>query len=88
MIYLLFIVLFVIGLVMMYNCGNFWVVFGIIMLYVVEVNFECVDMLKFWYVMLVNLGYFVIGFYVIVVLMYYYFWKDNMLLWMMLCKCN
>lgn len=86
-IYFLFIVLLVIGLVMMYNWGNLWFVFGLMMFYVLEVNFEWVDSLKLWYEMLVNLGYFVIGLYVVVVLVYYYFWKDNIFLCMMLCKC-
>lgn len=45
-IYLLFIVLPVIGLVMMYNRGNPWVAFGITMPHAAEANFERVDMLK------------------------------------------
>lgn len=79
-IYLLFIVLLLIGMVMMYWCGNFWYVFGLIMLYVLQSDFEWVDILKVIYEWLVNVGYFVIGLYVFVVLFYYYWWKDNILL--------
>ena len=60
-IYLLFIVLPIIGLVMMYNRGNPWIAFGIVMPHAAEANFDLVDMLKSWHVTLANLGYFVIG---------------------------
>lgn len=45
-IYLLFIVLPIIGLVMMYNRGNPWIAFGIVMPHAAEANFDLVDMLK------------------------------------------
>lgn len=45
-IYLLFIVLPIIGLVMMYNRGNPWIAFGIVMPHAPEANFDLVDMLK------------------------------------------
>ncbi len=82
-IYLLFIVLPVIGLVMMYNRGNPWVAFGITMPHAAEANFELVDMLKSRHVTLANLGYFVIGLHAIAALIHHYFWKDNTLLRMM-----
>lgn len=82
-IYLLFIALPVIGLVMMYNRGNPWVAFGIVMPHAAEANFERVDMLKSWHVTLANLGYFVIGLHAVAALIHHYFWKDNTLLRMM-----
>jgi len=82
-IYLLFIVLPIIGLVMMYNRGNPWIAFGIVMPHAAEANFDLVDMLKSWHVTLANLGYFVIGLHAVAALMHHYFWKDNTLLRMM-----
>ncbi|WP_045442817.1 cytochrome b561 [Citrobacter sp. S-77] len=82
-IYLLFIVLPVIGLVMLYNRGNPWIAFGIVMPHAAEANFDMVDMLKSWHVTLAKLGYFVIGLHAAAALMHHYFWKDNTLLRMM-----
>ena len=82
-IYLLFIVLPIIGLVMMYNRGNSWIAFGIVMPHAAEANFDLVDMLKSWHVTLANLGYFVIALHAAAALMHHYFWKDNTLLRMM-----
>ena len=82
-IYLLFIVLPIIGLVMMYNRGNPWIAFGIVMPHAPEANFDLVDMLKSWHVTLANLGYFVIALHAGAALMHHYFWKDNTLLRMM-----
>ena len=82
-IYLLFIVLPIIGLVMMYNRGNPWIAFGIVMPHAAEANFDVVDMLKSWHVTLANLGYFVIALHAAAALMHHYFWKDNTLLRMM-----
>ena len=82
-IYLLFIVLPIIGLVMMYNRGNPWIAFGIVMPHAAEANFDLVDMLKSWHVTLANLGYFVIALHAAAALMHHYFWKDNTLLRMM-----
>ena len=58
-IYLLFIALPVIGMVMMYNRGNPWMAFGLVMPYATEGNFDLVDTLKSWHITLANLGYFV-----------------------------
>ena len=80
---LLFIVLPIIGLVMMYNRGNPWIAFGIVMPHAAEANFDLVDMLKSWHVTLANLGYFVIALHAVAALMHHYFWKDNTLLRMM-----
>ncbi|HAT2329408.1 MULTISPECIES: cytochrome b561 [Citrobacter] len=82
-IYLLFIVLPIIGLVMIYNRGNPWIAFGIVMPHAAEANFDLVDMLKSWHVRLANLGYFVIALHAAAALMHHYFWKDNTLLRMM-----
>lgn len=82
-IYLLFIALPIIGLVMMYNRGNPWVAFGIVMPHAAEANFELADMLKSWHETLANLGYFVIGLHAAAALLHHYFWKDNTLLRMM-----
>ncbi|HGW6102945.1 TPA: cytochrome b561 [Citrobacter werkmanii] len=82
-IYLLFISLPIIGLVMMYNRGNPWIAFGIVMPYAAKANLDLVEMLKSWHVTLANLGYFVIGLHAAAALMHHYFWKDNTLLRMM-----
>ena len=82
-IYLLFIVLPVIGLLMIYNRGNPWVAFGIVMPHAAEANFDLADTLKSWHVTLANLGYFVIALHAAAALMHHYFWKDNTLLRMM-----
>lgn len=82
-IYLLFIVLPVIGLLMIYNRGNPWIAFGIVMPHAAEANFDLADTLKSWHVTLANLGYFVIALHAAAALMHHYFWKDNTLLRMM-----
>lgn len=82
-IYLLFLVLPVIGLLMIYNRGNPWVAFGIVMPHAAEANFDLADTLKSWHVTLANLGYFVIALHAAAALMHHYFWKDNTLLRMM-----
>lgn len=82
-IYLLFIVLPVIGLLMIYNRGNPWVAFGIVMPHAAEANFDLADSLKSWHETLANLGYFVIALHAAAALMHHYFWKDNTLLRMM-----
>ncbi|NDO82184.1 cytochrome B [Citrobacter sp. NCU1] len=82
-IYLLFIVLPIIGLLMIYNRGNPWIAFGIVMPHAAEAHFELADTLKSWHVTLANLGYFVIALHAGAALMHHYFWKDNTLLRMM-----
>lgn len=82
-IYLLFLVLPVIGLLMIYNRGNPWIAFGIVMPHAAEANFDLADTLKSWHVTLANLGYFVIALHAAAALMHHYFWKDNTLLRMM-----
>lgn len=82
-IYLLFIALPVIGLVMMYNRGNPWMAFGVVMPYAAEGNFDLADTLKSWHGVLANLGYFVIAAHAAAALLHHYFWKDNTLLRMM-----
>lgn len=82
-IYLLFIVLPVIGLLMIYNRGNPWIAFGIVMPHAAEANFDLADTLKSWHETLANLGYFVIALHAAAALMHHYFWKDNTLLRMM-----
>lgn len=82
-IYLLFIVLPVIGLVMIYNRGNPWIAFGITMPHAAEARFELADTLKGYHVFLANLGYYVIGLHAFAALLHHYYWKDNTLLRMM-----
>mgnify|MGYP003365506980 FL=1 len=82
-VYLLFIALPVIGLVMMYNRGNPWMAFGMVMPYATESNFDIVDVMKEYHVLLANLGYWLIGVHALAALMHHYFWKDNTLLRMM-----
>lgn len=82
-IYLLFIILPVIGLVMMYNRGNPWIAFGITMPHAAEANFDIVDSFKEYHLFLANLGYWVIGLHGAAALAHHYFWKDNTLLRMM-----
>ena len=82
-IYLLFIALPVIGLVMMYNRGNPWVAFGLIMPFAPESNFDLVDTLKGVHILLANTGYFIIGLHALAALLHHYLWKDNTLLRMM-----
>lgn len=87
-IYLLFIVLPVIGLLMMYNRGEPWIAFGMVMPYASEANFDLVDTLKEYHELLANLGYFVIGLHAAAALAHHYFYKDNTLLRMMPKKRN
>lgn len=82
-IYLLFIALPLIGIVMMYNRGNPWMAFGLVMPHASEGNFYLVDTLKSLHITLANLGYFVIALHAAAALMHHYFWKDNTLLRMM-----
>lgn len=82
-IYLLFIVLPLIGIVMMYSRGNDWLAFGVAMPHAAEANFDRVDSLKSWHVTLATLGYVVIGLHALAALMHHYVWKDNTLLRMM-----
>ncbi|ROP62259.1 cytochrome b561 [Enterobacter sp. BIGb0383] len=82
-VYLLFIALPVIGLVMMYNRGNPWMAFGMVMPYATESDFDIVDVMKEYHVLLANLGYWLIGVHALAALMHHYFWKDNTLLRMM-----
>lgn len=83
LVYLLFIALPVIGLIMMYNRGNPWMAFGMVMPYATESNFDIVDVMKQYHVLLANLGYWLIGVHALAALMHHYFWKDNTLLRMM-----
>ncbi|XTZ40356.1 cytochrome b561 [Salmonella enterica] len=78
-IYLLFIALPIIGLVMMYNRGGPWIAFGITMPHANEANFDLVDTLKEYHVLLANLGYYVIGLHALAALMHHYYFKDNTL---------
>ncbi|MGG5838939.1 cytochrome b561 [Huaxiibacter chinensis] len=82
-VYVLFIVLPIVGIVMMYNRGNDWFAFGLVMPHAAEANFDLVDTLKAWHITLANLGYFVIGLHALAALMHHYYWKDNTLLRMM-----
>lgn len=82
-IYLLFIVLPILGVLMMYNRGNDWVAFGITMPHVQEANFDLADMLKDYHEMLATLGYYVIALHALAALAHHYFFKDNTLLRMM-----
>ncbi|EIY0670722.1 cytochrome b561 [Salmonella enterica] len=77
---LLFILLPLVGLVMIYNRGNPWVAFGIIMPHAAEARFDLADKLKEYHVLLANLGYYVIGLHALAALVHHYFWKDNTLL--------
>ncbi|WP_449548920.1 cytochrome b561 [Lelliottia amnigena] len=83
MVYLLFIALPIIGLVMMYNRGNDWFAFGMVMPHAAEANFDLVDTMKFGHETLANLGYFLIGLHAFAALLHHYYWKDNTLLRMM-----
>lgn len=82
-IYLLFIALPLIGLVMMYNRGNPWMAFGLVMPHAAEGNFDLVDTLKQYHILLANLGYWLIGLHALAALAHHYWWKDNTLLRMM-----
>lgn len=79
-IYLLFIALPVIGLTMMYNRGNPWFAFGMVMPHAAQANPDAVAMLKSWHIVLANLGYLVIALHAAAALMHHYMWKDNALL--------
>lgn len=82
-IYLLFIALPIIGLVMMYNRGNPWFAFGITMPHAAESNFDIVDTMKDYHILLANIGYWLIGLHALAALAHHYVWKDNTLLRMM-----
>ena len=82
-IYILFIALPIIGLLMMWNRGNNWFAFGIMMPHASESNFDLVDTLKSWHVTLATLGYYVIGLHAAAALTHHYLWKDDTLLRMM-----
>lgn len=80
---LLFIALPVIGLGLMYNRGNPWIAFGLVMPHAAQANFEWVDILKEYHVLLANLSYYVVGLHALAALLHHYLWKDNTLLRMM-----
>ena len=80
---LLFIVLPLIGLGLMYNRGNPWIAFGLVMPHAAEANFDMVDILKEYHVLLANLSYYVVGLHALAALLHHYVWKDNTLLRMM-----
>lgn len=82
-IYLLFIALPIIGLVMMYNRGNPWFAFGITMPHAAESNFDIVDTMKEYHILLANIGYWLIGLHALAALAHHYVCKDNTLLRMM-----
>lgn len=82
-IYLLFIILPVLGLMMMYNRGGPWIAFGIVMPHAPESNFDLVDTLKTYHVLLAKLGYFIIGLHAAAALLHHYIFKDNTLRRMM-----
>lgn len=78
-IYLLFILLPIIGLVMMYNRGGPWVAFGIVMPHAADANFDLVDTLKAYHVWLAKAGYVVIALHAAAALLHHYVFKDNTL---------
>lgn len=82
-IYLLFIALPILGLVMMYNRGNPWFAFGLTMPHAAESNFDIVDTMKGYHILLANIGYWLIGLHALAALAHHYVWKDNTLLRMM-----
>lgn len=82
-IYLLFIALPLIGLGLMYSRGTPWFAFGLAMPHAAEANFERVDMLKEYHVLLANLSYYVVALHALAALLHHYLWRDNTLLRMM-----
>lgn len=82
-IYLLFVVLPILGLVVMYTRGNEWFAFGLAMPHASVGNFDLADTLKELHETLATLGYFVIGLHALAALAHHYYWKDNTLLRMM-----
>lgn len=82
-IYLLFIILPIIGLVMQYSKGSPWFAFGLTMPSASVANFKLADTLKEYHGFLANLGYWVIGIHAAAALAHHYYWKDNTLLRMM-----
>lgn len=82
-IYLLFMALPIIGLIMMYNRGNPWFAFGVTMPHAAKSNFEIVDTMKAYHILLANIGYWLIGLHALAALAHHYLWKDNTLLRMM-----
>lgn len=82
-IYLLFIILPILGLIMMYNRGHPWMAFGVVMPFASEENFDVVDVVKKYHILLATLGYWVIGLHALASLLHHYLWKDNTLLRMM-----
>ncbi len=80
---LLFIILPLIGLGLMYNRGNPWIAFGLVMPHAAEPHFELADLLKEYHVVLANVSYYVVGLHALAALLHHYLWKDNTLLRMM-----
>lgn len=78
-IYLLFIILPILGLLMMYNRGGPWIAFGLVMPHAAESNFDLVDTLKEYHILLANTGYVVIGLHAAAALLHHYVFKDNTL---------
>lgn len=68
---------------MMYNRGNPWMAFGLVMPHAAEGNFDLVDTLKQYHILLANIGYWLIGLHALAALAHHYWWKDNTLLRMM-----
>lgn len=80
---LLFILLPLLGLGLMYNRGNPWIAFGLVMPHVAESNFGLADLFKEYHKLLATLSYYVVGLHALAALLHHYLWKDNTLLRMM-----
>ncbi len=80
---LLFILLPLLGLGLMYNRGNPWIAFGLVMPHAAESNFGLADLFKEYHKLLANLSYYVVGLHALAALLHHYLWKDNTLLRMM-----
>ena len=80
---LLFILLPLLGLGLMYNRGNSWIAFGLVMPHAAESNFGLADLFKEYHKLLANLSYYVVGLHALAALLHHYLWKDNTLLRMM-----
>ena len=80
---LLFILLPLLGLGLMYNRGNPWIAFGLVMPHAAESNFGLADLFKEYHKLLANLSYYVVGLHALAALLHHNLWKDNTLLRMM-----
>lgn len=84
--YVFMIVMLIVGWLILSMVGKFVLFFGLEFFLLVSENKDFVKMIKELYEIVGEVGYYLIGIYVVVVLVYYYFLVDNILKCMLFLK--